>query len=466
MKITGSKFKFWLLLALIATLSNTGLCVTSGDCCGCTDSTDCCSFCEKCNFCHYGKTWFSQRDQGATEYSVMSLTADKRHQYGREELYGNCAVTVGWQQNWEHYRLSSYFFNRSGAMTVGANSTNAEPYEDINVRASDLGLSTTFSGRAWLCPHYADFIADFDLYLGWDKLIQGLWTELRIPCVYTRWNAGLGSKPYAAGSTNYCTPDGTDCVFFNNRTVAGNDDIVVYRGDCALTNALKGDCGFDDAPCLSAGKIDTCTHTAYGLGGIYVTLGYDFLRRERGSCGLAVDVAFPAWNKPGTCNNTLYLFEANIGTQHCWKVGGVARGQCLLWAHDENEQRIDLYVDARASGAFAGKTTRLIGLQAGGTTLFNQYLLEKKYSITGDAINYEGLERAANLLKQQVSVRTTQAQITAMVQYQRGGLIGAAGYNFFGRSAEKLCPCNTCTDNYYYVIKGPASVGPDEDHDG
>jgi len=393
----------------------------------------------------------------------MQLTAENRHLSDKEEFYGDFAVTLGWQQNFDRYRLSSYFFKPCGSITVGSNNATG-----CDIRASDLGLSSTFTGTAWLCPKYQDFIADFDLYMAWDEFVKGLWTELRVPFVHTRWNAGLGTSVTAAGGDYYSTRDTAEGgVAANYPHFVVNQEYnalpIVYKGSCALSSALLGNSTFGDATALTAGKIVNCVRTANGLGGIRFALGYDFLRKERGSMGLAVDVEFPAANKlaKNNCCCNLFLFDPSVGSQHAWKVGGVLRGQYMLWDKGEDE-RIDMYLDGRVHGGFSGKTTRLLGLNANGTSLFNQYLLLKKYSISGNVATYEGLERAANLLKAQVKAYSTvEAQLTAMFQYKNGGFVGALGYNFFGRNAEKICLCCLCSSdpsNYSYVIKGNLPV--------
>jgi len=391
----------------------------------------------------------------------MELTAEKRHLSDKEEFYGDFAVTLGWQQNFNRYRLSSYFFKPCGSITVGSNNATG-----CDIRASDLGLSSTFTGSAWLCPKYQDFVADFDLYMAWDEFVKGLWTELRVPFVHTRWNAGLGTSVTDAGGSYYATSAVSGYADYPHFVV--NDEYasvpVVYTGSCALSSALLGNTAFGDAPALTAGKIVNCVRTANGLGGIRLALGYDFLRKDRGSMGLAVDVEFPAANKlaKNNCCCNLFIFDPSVGSQHAWKVGGVLRGQYMLWDKGEDE-RIDLYLDGRVHGGFSGQTTRLLGLNANGTSLFNQYLLLEKYSVAANVATYEGLERAANLLKAQVKAYSTvEAQVTAMFQYKNGGFVGALGYNFFGRNAEKICLCCLCSSdpsNYYYVIKGDRPVG-------
>ena len=438
-------------------------CSTCSDGCGCTSCSDCESCCTDCNFCDYGKTWFSQRDQGANEYLVMQLTAEKRHQFDREEFYGDFDITLGWQQNFSRSRISSYFLNKNGKMTVGANGSSVTGTKYSDVRASDLGLSTTFTGEAWLCPKYQDFIADFDLYLAWDEFVQGLWTELRIPFVHTIWNSGLGTSVDQAGGTHYADFEDTTATTTDYFVTGATSDAVpvVYTGSCALSSALLGNSTFGQAPKLEAGKIINHDNKANGLGGIHFTLGYDFLRRERGNLGLALHVEFPAANKPckNNCGCDLFIFEPKIGSQHAWKVGGVLRGQYMLWDRDQDE-RIDMYADLRVDGVFSGETTRLLGLNANGTSLFNQYLLLKKYTISGATASYQGLERAANLLKACVKADpSAEGQATIMFQYMKGGFVGALGYNFFGRGEEKVCVSKLCScPDYSYVIKGDLPV--------
>lgn len=389
----------------------------------------------------------------------MALTADKRHQFDRDQFYGDFALNAGWQQNYGRSKLATYFMDKCGSMTVGANNAGND------VRASDLGLSESYTGCAKLCPKYQDFVLDFDTYLGWDGFVQGMWTELRVPFVHTRWNAGLTTCTQSEGGEYYTF--GVRDQYVNR--IACNPERVVYTGGCALSQALEGNLPFGDAPALDAGRINSCTHTSSGLADVRFTLGYDFVRLERGSLGIALDIMFPAANKlaKNTCCQPLYIFDASVGAQHAWKVGGVLRGQYRLWHNDAN-RRLDLFLDARAHGVMHGETTRLLGLNVGGTTLFNQYLLLKEYDCQNTQAEYVGLERAANLLKARVTYckPLVEGQFTAMLQCTRGNFVGAIGYNFFGRSAENLkvkCFCQTPAAQHYYVIKG---VWPVQFEDG
>ncbi|HBR70175.1 TPA: hypothetical protein DIC20_00120 [Candidatus Dependentiae bacterium] len=438
-------------------------CCSYSDGCGCASCGDCEYCCLEGCYCNYGHTWFSQRDQGTNQCEVISFTFDKRHKFG-DEFYGDFAITLGYQQNFNRYRLSSYFFNKNGLMRIGGNAPDGRTAM-VDVRASDLGLSSTFTGTAWLCPKYHDFILDLDLFMAWDNLVEGLWTELRVPFINSTWNAGLGTSSWYEGGTTYTTPVAVGNISANQVVNIVNDEStvtkVIYQGNCGLTGALLGNVGFGDAPRLNAGKLINCSRSTSGLGGIRLSIGYDFLRRERGFLGIGLDFEFPAANKPhkNNCCCDLYLFEPKIGSQHQYLIGGIFLGEYQLkqW---ENNHKLTFIFDARGYASFKGCTTRMLGLIANGNTLFNHYLLLKKYSVSGSTATYAGLERAANLLKARVKAKTTfEGDITLLLNYQKDNLLCGIGYNFYGRAKEELCSYNLCNcDDYYYVIKGDAPV--------
>ncbi len=432
---------------------------------GCATYNDCQDGCLEGCYCEHGHTWFSQKDQSANQYVIMSLTSDKRHHFGNE-FYGDFALTLGYQKNFNNYRLSSYFFNKNGLMRVGGNAIDGRTAM-VDVRASDLGLPATFTGTAWLCPKYQDFLVDLDLYMAWDNILEGLWSELRIPYTHTRWNAGLGTDVWYEGTeTNYTVPDTVGTIRSGQTTNVVNDDStidnIIYQGKCALTSALLGNVGFGDAPRLDAGKIINANRSTSGLSGIHLSIGYDFLRKERGFLGIGADFEFPAANKPSrkTSCCDLYIFEPKIGDQNKWLIGGLFFGQYQLKNWAETNQRLDLVFDARAYVSFSGETTRLLGLVANGTTLFNHYLLLKKYSYSGNTATYAGLERAANSLKAYSTINPScEGQFTAMLNYQKQNFEFGIGYNFFGRAKEEITKWNLCkNDDYHYVVKGDAPV--------
>ncbi len=437
---------------------NSSSCLNCYDCCGKTDCTQCCKTCNDGDFCYYGHTWFSQRDQGTSQFLTMELTDETRHQqHQNKNFYSDLSITLGWQQNFDGYRLSSYFLTKCGTVTVGANAANSSAAVS-DIRASDLGLSTTFTGCAWLCPKYQDLLIDFDWFFSWEKL----WVELEIPFVHTRWNSGLGSSKDSAGGATYAfdtlEDDQWDCAVDDSGLAVD----VVYTGDYALSSALLGNCTFGDAPKLYAGKMINCRRTANGLANIKLELGFDFIQNDRGALGLGFYSNLPLANQPNKKNSCdLFVFEPKVGSQNEFRLGALLHGQYKLWQNEKNDEHVEIFFDGRLGGIFSGKSTRLLGLQANNTTLFNQYLLLKKYSISGSTGTYVGLERAANMLRSYVQANPSiEGQLTFMFNYQNGGIVGGFGYNFFGRNEEKLGFVNRfCSDNsHYYVIKGNLPV--------
>ena len=445
---------------------NSDCCLSCYDCCGKTDCTQCCKTCNDGDFCYYGRTWFSQRDQGTNQFLSMEFTNETRHKEHKDKsFYSDLSVTLGWQQNFDRYRLSSYFLTKCGTVTVGANAADGTTAVS-DIRASDLGLSTTFTGTAWLCPKYQDLLVDFDWYFSWERL----WVELEIPFVHTRWNSGLGSSVTSSGGTTYAfeTLDEDD-PWIDAVDTDGFAVDVVYTGDYALSSALLGNCTFGDAPRLNAGKMINCRRTANGLANIKLELGFDFIRNERGALGLGFYTGLPLANQPNKKNSCdLFIFEPKVGSQHEFKLGALLHGQYKLWKNEKKDECIEMFFDGRVGGILTGKSTRLLGLQANNTTLFNQYLLLKKYSIEGGTGTYVGLERAANMLRAYVEAKPSiEGQLTFMFNYQNEGIVGGFGYNFFGRGEEKLGFVNRCCcdNSHYYVIKGDLPVKQNDGND-
>lgn len=413
----------------------------------------------------WGKTYFVPRDQGARFYQVMAATAQKRHLWNQSDVYGDLSVTLGFQNNFRRGRLSSYFLTPSGILSVGPNNQN------FDVRASDLGLDNNLEGRLCLNPHYADFIFDCDAFMGWDRWVPGLWTQLRVPFVHNRFNSMVVDNTCKPGTHTYYTVDdsyahagGQDINVVNQN---GDHVTIVYPNNdpSSVSDAFGGETGFGDAPIMQVGNIQEYRDTENGTGGVQLSLGYDFFRRERGSIGIGMELVGPAANKPKKhlCSEDLFYCASTVGSQHAWKFGGIVRAQVCAW-QPQPDKSIALYADARIDALTKSTSSRMLGLRAKNTTHFNHWLLLEEYeTVHGDAwAYYRGLEHANNLLMGWVKAKThAEGQITFMLDYHCRQFNGQLGYNFYQRGAECLCLerlSNPKTQNYLYTIKGVAPV--------
>lgn len=442
---------------------------------------------------NYAKTHWTERPAGQ-QYFIYGGAGvqDKINLYGKCEFYGVFDVALVYEQTAHPGRNSSYFASCDGLLYLGpgqgGSMPNAEPAPNnapwqykqgaavgsapLSIRASDLGLAAPgvkgiagidaltatpgYSGTFCFQPKIQNFVANLDLWLGFDEFAQGFFGRIRLPINWTRWDIGLTARnetidntPIIAGYVAPITIAGTPAVptIYYPPITSG---AVALSGQTSLPGLL---------PKLCYGRICGRDDDA-GLADIPMDLGYNFLLNERGRMGIALHVVAPT----GTKNDRECIFAPRFGFGR-WQVGGQFGAQYQFWNCDESYMTV--YVEAMVSALCARTQRRLLGLKANNTYAFNHFLLLKKYNSTGTVI---GLERAANLLFQDIKLGTSiNSDIAVWWQYRRGGLDFSLAYQFTGRSAEKLLnsvkcdndrsfipvPCATFGDSSsYYVIKG------------
>jgi hypothetical protein len=430
------------------------------------------SFYNLCAYSHCacGKTYFSNRSQDSYQYLYMTLNAPHRFIYGNEALFFDIDFIIGYEDNFKREKLSSYFFSPSGCLTVGPNN------EKFNVRASDFGLGADFEGSALLKPRYSNALVYFDLFVGIDNVLQGLWGEIMIPFLtLTHWNPNLCTSIRKNSSYNYYTvPDDVGLVSAGQNqnvvTKATTNPVpLLFFGNRALKDALNGQdeySSFGDAAPIYSGRIYNQDYAWQAISNLHFTLGYNFLKRERGNLGVAIDFVPGIGNSPGEdLTDMTYwnvdLFQGFVGSQNRTRLGGILRGQYELWNND-TDKSLAIYSELSAYNMFKGKTTRILGLCVGNSCAFNNWLLLKKYVLIDGVGQYLGLERACNLLRAVVETgNNLELQFNLMVQYKINRLAFSLGYNFYDRGAEYLNLCYfglSDPSKYSYVINGQAPV--------
>lgn len=494
------KFAHWIAIATLA------LCAAplygGCGCCGVCANDMCLNSCV--NDCSGGcaDTFFAQREQDANQWLYMALDACKQHTHYDSDTWTHLpSITIGCERSMKNDRVSSYFLTPSGVLHIGPDNAVTGLDNKINVRASDLGLPPQMAGRMRLHPHINSVYTSFNWYGQGCNRFKGVFSWIYIPFVHTTWTSCLTSEvdvddtgPGDSGHYYNPTAIAPHVVAKNEHYVVDHNLAAVdlaYTDTDAISDALVGDDTFGDAPALKSGKLRCCDTATDGLSGIRLGIGYDFLRKERGNMGIGVELIAPAANKPGKnlccyndcpdCNSpcasagttnsdavyngNLYYFMPSTGGQHAWKFGGVLRGQYKVYEKNP-DNTFTLYFDGRTHAVFNSRSTRLLGLNLAGTTSFNHWLLLKKYTVLniGAYAQYNSLERAANLLRAYVTMKTgVEGEITLMGTWTRHGFVGSLGYNFFGRRAEcaqNWCLCNrdALGDTYKYVIKANSPV--------
>lgn len=408
------------ILALLAQGSVMADCSSSSSSC-CTgaavtvDTSSCCDLANGSDV--YGKLFYAYRPQDSNSARGLAGVADKMHLFGKEEFYGQASVYLGWQQTYNSDKLAKWFsFNGATSMTYGNSGSGTF---DIN----GLQFGTTASGSVSFAPRIQSFVANIDLFFGWDEFVCGLWSRVQVPVVYTRWDMRISdSKTGNAGT------------YYDAGTVSPHGFTEVVYAD--LKTAWQGASAFGNVGALNCGKI--CgRRTDTAVAGVHFDLGYDFVRKERGHLGLSLHAVAPS----GTTPSSTYLFDAVAGANHSWQLGASVNGAYELWNDCDGDKRLSLFLDAYITHLFDAKQKRLMGLKtsAGASNPGSAYMILKKFSSAGVVDISQPLVRVADVLCCDVKVRAdVMADLSLMLQYDTGNYSMGLGWNFWYRSKEKM----------------------------
>ena len=212
------------------------------------------------------------------------------------------------------------------------------------------------------------------------------------------------------------------------------------------------------------------------LSDLHVAIGYDFLQDYDHHLGIEVRFAAPTGNRP----EGSYLFEPIVGNGHHWEIGGGLNGHVMLWERDDQESHFSLWFQANITHLIKTRQRRFFDLINGSNS---RYMLAAKMgtpvtnlfaSTDPNAANPNPsmpsaqfarvFRPVANLTCCDVDVSIgVQGDASAMFNYTYKGYSWDIGYNFWGRTCEKIkvncdCPCPLEREERTWVLKGDAHV--------
>ena len=392
----------------------------------------------------YGKTFFSLRPQHSDGARDQMGTSGRIHQFAKQEFHGDVSLALQWQQSTNDTELGSwFFFNGTNSMTYGPNWNAAANTEEVDVNS--LNFAVTASGTIVATPRVQNLVADFQLYLGWDEFVQGLWTRVGVPVNYVRTDMRLADTVGTADANNFLAGYYNIGDFDDTSSLA-----PVYDN---LAEAWVGDQAAGDLPVRANGNING-RRSHVSVAGLSFELGYDFLRREHGHLGLSLRAVAPTGNTP----SSTYVFEPISGANSCWEIGGGLTGAYELWS-DSDDSSLNFAIDANVTHVGRRAQRRLLNLKNirsgsdnGSTSASagSSWLVLKKFS-SSDV--YAGtLAHAADKLALVVKVgNAVMADAAASLKYRWGNYGLAVGYNFWARSKETASAREASvfdTDNY------------------
>lgn len=356
--------------------------------------------------------------------------------------------------------------------------------------ADYFGLPRDFQSTVSFNPRIQNFLVDFSFYAGLDEWVSGLYVKAYAPFVHTRWRLNATEAISETGSLAYFQG------YFDSSTALVNPPINNVELSDLNTSFLAYASGATpsidgitwDSLCCSRIH-DDCdcdgeSSTRNGFGEVRATVGYNVINDEENHkhLGVGLYIAAPTGTRPGRGKYGRDLFQPIVGNGKHWELGGEIVGHCMWWRSEDENRSFGMYLQATVTHLFKARQTRCFDLCGKPNS---RYMLAQKFtqfnsendnqfdsvldqSVAPDKLQFGNhYSPVANLTERSVkSSFAIQGDVALSLAYQSGGFQWDLGYNFWGRSCEKIELDDTCcqyADLRYWALKGDQRVYGFED---
>ncbi len=325
-------------------------------------------------------------------------------------------------------------------MTYAPNYNNTGATFSADINSLNFGVTTT--GAVNFQPKIQNFIADIDLFIGWDQFVCGLWSRISIPVNWTNWNMHLCDS-------NQSNPG--NLIFPFNLMVDGEAADVPYAN---LQQGWVGNRPFGDAPVMLSGCINGAKDVTE-VAGLKLELGYDFIRKTDRHFALSCLVVVPT----GNTANAQYLFEPISGSNKQWELGIDINAHYNFWEAIECHKSLGIHFDVAIMGMLKRNQKRLFGLRAGPDGTCNAgaaWLLLKEFD---SAQEYSILQRASNILALNANIGSGfETNLGILLKYVHSHFSIDLGYELYYRNSESISNRVPIAEKKY-GIKGDTGAG-------
>jgi hypothetical protein len=447
--------KSFLSLALLSTVAL----VQAGDsCCGTSTTSTSTSSCSTSCGCT-PHTMFSLRSVGDNVAREMVPYSDQF----TDCFNGGFGVSVGYQRTFDGHRIARCIFGSETLNFSGSKVAAAD--RGANDLLSDyFGMSSYSEASISFKPRIQNFIADFNLYLGFDEWINGLYFRVNAPLAWSKWSLESGcstscstptttstfvTTPFAAG---YMDQIGTDTPTTQEALTA-----LATPAVSTLALALDGQTSFGDKTTnWTFGRFGTgCNHSQWKLADVDMMLGWNFWHCDDYHVGIYAKAVAPTGTKIDA-KHQKHVFSPVIGNNKHWELGGGMSAHAQLW-NCEDTQSLTLYFDGNLTHMFKNHQVRSFDFTGKGA--MSRYMLLKEFG--ADQITYTGhLVNAIDYATRCATVRVdVKGEAALKLVYTNCNWNMGLGYDFYGISKEKVCIGKTASAlTGYYGFKGTAAV--------
>ena len=421
-------------------------------------------------------------------------------------VYGTFAITPEYTQSFQAYKIAQTLFGGNLSnfcdhdldnATIEIAGSRIANRSNRALLADYFGLPTDFQSSISLKPRVETFLIDFNMYLGLDCLLEGLWLRAHAPFVYTSWNLRMREDINHAGAFDYSagyfsrTPVARDQLL-NGFLSYLNGDSPYLNGDVEFIGLEHGRVPLSCNEQASCFDHQTKSLHKTGFSELQVALGWNFWLTEDYHFGLGARASVPT----GTNVNDTYLFQPMIGNGHHWEVGAMMTSHYTFWRNCDMTKSFGLYVDINLTTLLDTQQCRTFDLcnrgknskymlasrvnqhsikNAGGgvirdsadynlqgnvvaatAPLFTPPVAPPAYVYPSAGFNNE-YTPVANIASAVVNVNIPfQADLTALFNYTSCGWEVDFGYNYWGTDCESIefCSKESVIPENTWALKG------------
>jgi len=421
--------------------------------------------------------WRSQgRDTGR---KLVGTTSHHVYLDDMESFYGTFNMTPQYDRSFRAHNITQALFG-SSLYDISTPADAANPCNNSGraLVISGLGTENRNNAKDWMAENFLlprdyksvitfsplvqDFLVDFNLYVGLDEWVKGLYFRVYGPVVNNRTTMGPDEDILAQGSAAGNYPHG----YFSSQDQVENTQLFVSALQFFSGSPLIAPIDNITYNPLQFAKITPCgTHSKTGFAELRGEFGWNYLH-ENYHFGFNIQSAAPTGKRP----HGEFLLEPQIGNGKHWELGVGVSGHWTMWRSEDEERHFDLVLEADITHLFNASQSRTFDLIGKPNS---RYMLAQKLTTNKGTTNHltgasdNGVEFAniyspvANFSTRDINVSIgAQGDAIVMFNYTSRGFTWDLGYNVWGMSREsiKLSNCDNPFPEKIWALKGDASI--------
>lgn len=428
--------------------------------------------------------YLSFRSQGINDAREIAGWQTFINRFDMDSWYGTFSITPEYTRSFRTYQLADYLWCDALApefdYTIKTPGCCNDPLIRIQgtkvpdrranaLMAENFYLPTDFKSDVHFRPVIENFLIDFNVYIGLDNLVQGMFFRIHTPICRTSWALNMQETIINPGTNNYDpgyfndTFIGSGAQPFQDPNAFGISRTQLLKSFSEYIQDGKAIEGVTDINYegLAYARISRNKLTKTRLAEITAAWGWNFLSSEDYHFNINIRGAAPTGNRP----QAFWLFEPIVGNGHHWELGAGVSGHVCLGRGESEDKDLSFYIDAYFTHLFNTRQCRTFDLC--GNPL-SRYMLAMKFTDSAQNLradtfpmpfaNARQFTPVANLTTIPVKVSALfQGEFLFKFAYTVRNLQLDLGFDLWARSCENIQPCDTSVlSPNLWALKGDA----------